>query len=431
MNWLKRLFSRPSAPEADMQRVLESVKKGLGPELAGVLAYGSWASGEFIEGYSNIDLLILTRRLDAETMKRMAPIASLWRNLNGVKPRVFSMQELKAFSEALPMEFGDIAENRRLLYGEDPFLKMQVSQARLVDELEAEIRNRLVKLRQRYLLCGGAPDELRSLLIGVTASFFPVLRAFLRLKNRRAPRQRVRLIEECCRNYRFSRRTLLQAHDLRYGRKNAERLDVTDLFNRIVLELQLMADQASRMRGASPVSGHAASPPRAYAEGGEGQDGRSDRGDRGDRSERGDRRDRERGRDRDRSERGGRSGGGDRSQKLAQVRQLMQEASSRKKWEPKEPERFVADEFSRDTTLSPGARFGWDRAWQSERRAKGYVPVLEPKEPVAEEEPYTDEELEPQAALQEELAAPVTAAPEVIESEPVSGQESVAASPQE
>src|SRR5260221_8929746 len=121
----------------------------------------------------------MTRRLDAETMKRLAPTAGQWRSLGAIKPRVFSMQELKAFSEALRMEFADTADNRRLLFGEDPFLKLQVPRARLVEELEAEIRNRLVKLRQRYLLCGGDLNELRGLLIAVTASFFPILRAFL------------------------------------------------------------------------------------------------------------------------------------------------------------------------------------------------------------------------------------------------------------
>jgi hypothetical protein len=399
MNFLKRLFGASVKPEAAVQLVVDSAKKALGEELVGILAYGSWASGEFIEGFSNVDLLVLVKRLDPETLKRMAPTVSSWRAYKGVKPRVFSMQELRAFSEALPMEFGDIAENRRLLAGEDPFLKLQISNERLLEELEAEVRNRLVKLRQRYLLCGGNQDEVRGLLIAVTASFFPILRGFLRLKRRKAPRQRVRLIEECCRNYRFSRRTLLQAHDLRYGRKNAERLDVADLFSRVLFELQGMAETAARMRSEGGAGGGS----REHAErGGERGERGGERGERGDR-ERGerDRGDRDRGdrggrgRDRERGERG-RSGGGDRNAKLAQVRQLMQEAGARKKWEPKEPERFVADEFSRDISLSYSARFGWDRAWQPERKAKGYVPVLPPKPEVAEEEPYSDDELNPE-----------------------------------
>jgi hypothetical protein len=91
---------------------------------------------------------------------------------------------------------------------------------------------------------------------------------------------------------------------------------------------------------------------------------------------------------------------------MGQVRQMIQEASQRKKWEPKETERFQSDEFSRDLGLTLSARFGWDKAWQPERRAKGYVPVA--PEPVAVEEPTYEEEFG-EAAQAEEAAAAAAA----------------------
>ncbi|MES2201761.1 MAG: hypothetical protein V4498_05880 [candidate division FCPU426 bacterium] len=409
MNLLQRLFGRGggttgSGPDQEIAAVVESAKQGLGPDLVGVLAYGSWASGEFVAGHSNVNLLVITRRLDPETLKRLAPIAGQWHKLSGVKPLLFSATELKAFSDAFPMEFGDIAENHRLLTGEDPFQRMQVSYHRLLDELETEIRNRLVKLRQRYLLSGGSLEEARALLAATAGSMFPILRAFLRLKRRRPPNQRVRLIEECCRNYRFGRRTLLQAHDLRYGRKNAETIDTVELFNHMVAELQGMAEQVQRMRSEGPQASGAAAAPQALAPGQGGEDRDRERGDRP--------RDRDRDRDREHPRRRESFGakGGDRSAKLAAVRALIQDASGRKKWEPREPERFLSDEFSRDAGLSSAARFGWDRAWQPERRAKGYVPKLEPVEAPAEEEPYSDEEVDPQLEVPAEPAAAETMA---------------------
>lgn len=216
--------------------------------------------------------------------------------------------------------------------------------------------------------------------IGDTAkSLFPVLRAFLRLKKRKAPRQRVRLIEEACRSYRFSRRTLLQVHDLRYGRKNADRIETWPLFDKLLQELSQMADEAGRSvpAGAAVLEER----PGRRSEGRE----RSERPERGDRTE-----GRERGERGERRDSPNRNGGGDRGNKISQVRQLIQEASQRKKWEPKDPERFQSDEFSRDGSLSLSARFGWDKAWQPERRAKGYVPVVS-EAPVVEEPSYEEE----------------------------------------
>lgn len=389
MNWLKRLFGGASAsPDEAIAVSTDTARAAVGADLVAVFAYGSYATGEFIEGHSDVNLLFVTRRLDAEMLKKLAPVAAGWKKFSKLKPLFFSLPELKAYSESFPMEFGDIAENRRLIGGEDVFLKIEPSSARLASELESEVKNRLIKLRQRYLLSGGDDDATRSLLSATAGSLFPVLRAFLRLKKRKPPKQRVRLIEEACKAYRFSRRTLLAAHDLRYGRKNAERIEVAPLFEKMIQELTLMAELASK----------------GGEGGGEGRSERSERPERGDRQDREEREERgggrSRGRDREREQ--GRRGGPDRGNKLAQVKQLIQEASQRKKWEPKETERFQSDEFSRKLELSPSARFGWDRAWQPERRAKGYVPVV--AEPVLVTEPTYEEEFG-EAAQAEEAAA--------------------------
>jgi len=247
MNWLKRLFGGGNAsPDEAIAQATDSARAALGTDLVAAFAYGSYATGEFVEGHSNVNLLFVTRRLDPETLKKLAAVAAKWKKFSSLKPLFFSLAELKAYSDSFPMEFGDIAENRTLIGGEDVFLKIEPSTARLAEELESEIKNRLIKLRQRYLLSGGDENVTRGLLGATAGSLFPLLRAFLRLKKRRPPKQRVRLIEEACRAYRFNRRTLLQAHDLRYGRKNAERIETWPLFEKLIQELTLMAELVSK-----------------------------------------------------------------------------------------------------------------------------------------------------------------------------------------
>ena len=406
MNWLKRLFGGGSAsPDEAIAQATDSARAALGTDLVAAFAYGSYATGEFVEGHSNVNLLFVTKRLDPETLKKLAAVAAKWKKFSSLKPLFFSLAELKAYSDSFPMEFGDIAENRALIGGEDVFQKIEPSTSRLAEELESEIKNRLIKLRQRYLLSGGDENVTRGLLAATAGSLFPLLRAFLRLKKRRPPKQRVRLIEEACRAYRFNRRTLLQAHDLRYGRKNAERIETWPLFEKLIQELTLMAELVSKPIAADAGGGDERGP-RRDAERPERNDRpeRSERGDRPERGERGGRRDRDRDRDRDRVE----SRGGDRGAKMSQVKQLIQEASQRKKWEPKEAERFQSDEFSRDLGLTLSARFGWDKAWQPERRAKGYVAAK--PEPVAVEEPTYEEEFGEAAQAEEAAAAAASVA---------------------
>jgi hypothetical protein len=380
MQFLKRLFARRFDPAVAAEQCVQGFKAALGPDLVSVAAFGSWAVGEYVDGHSDLNILVVTQRLDAETLKKLAPAVDAVSS-SQCRPLVFSQSELRRFAEAFPLEFQDMAETRKVLTGQDPFQRLEGGSARLAEELESEARNRLIKFRQRWLQTGGLEEPARQLAVSTIGAILPLLRGLLRLKKRKPPRQRVRVIEDACRQFRLSRRTLLQAHDLRYGRKNAGRIDAVGLLDRLLSELERLAEICAKTR--EEDGGH----------GGE----RSERGERG---ERGDRERRNGGERR-------RPLGGDKNKRLADVRQAVADAGAKKRWEPKEPERFVSDEMARDTNLSLAARFAWDRAWQSERRAKGYVPVKPP-------------EIEPPAPEPEEGAAP---APAVA----LSGEEAAAA----
>jgi hypothetical protein len=107
--------------------------------------------------------------------------------------------------------------------------------------------------------------------------------------------------------------------------------------------------------------------------------------------------------------------GGDRNKRLAEVRQMVLDAALKKRWEPKEPDRFATDDMARDATLSLAARFSWDRAWQPERRAKGYVPVKppEPEAPAPEDSEASELVALPAQQLSTEEAAAAAWADEV------------------
>ena len=53
MNFFQRLFARRFDANATATQAAESFKKALGPDLVGVLAFGSWAVGEYVEGHSD------------------------------------------------------------------------------------------------------------------------------------------------------------------------------------------------------------------------------------------------------------------------------------------------------------------------------------------------------------------------------------------
>ncbi len=414
MNFFKRLFARRFNADATATQAATAFKQALGQDLVGVLAFGSWAVGEYVEGHSDLNLLVVAKRLDADVLMRLTPVA-LSLSHPSLTLRIFNQGELRRFAEAFPLEFQDMAEAHKLLAGEDPFARLDVPSAHLAFELLSESRVRLIKFRQKLVQGVGLDDAAARVLVGSTlAAILPLLRGLIRLKKRKPPKQRVRVIEEACKLFRLSRRTLLQAHDIKYGRKNAGGIDAAALLERLREELENLAELCAKLHEEGGGA-EAHRPSRETKEGrelrSEAVEGRESGGgrdrDRGGRE--GGRRDfrEHRGRDRDRDH-GGRRGalGGDKTKRLAEVRQLIIEAGQKKRWEPKEPERFLSDDVARDSALSLGVRFAWDRAWQPDRRKKGYVP---PKPVVADAPSQTQEEAwaEEAAEITAQAEAPV------------------------
>ena len=431
MNFFQRLFARRFDANATATQAAESFKKALGPDLVGVLAFGSWAVGEYVEGHSDLNLIVVCKRLDADVLKRLTPATRALRHPL-LTVRFFNQNELRRFAEAFPLEFQDMAESRKLLVGEDPFARLDVPSVHLAFELLSESRVRLIKFRQKLVQGVGMDLAEARVLVGSTlGAILPMLRGLIRLKKRKPPKQRVRVIEEACKLFRLSRRTLLQAHDIKYGRKNADSIDAVGLLERLREELERLAELCAKLHEEGGGAAVSASSSEGRSEGrNDGRsevrnDGRSEGRDNG-REHRGSGEREHRGRDRDRDHGGRRSPGlgGDKNKRLAEVRQLIIEAGLKKRWEPKEPERFLSDDVARDTALGVGIRFAWDRAWQPDRRKTGYVapkPVELEVPTQTEEEAWADEaaEISAEAAAKEALELGVE--PPVAELTPVLG----------
>ena len=349
MQWLRRLFQREVDPQVQVNEATEAFKRALGSDYICSAVYGSLASNEFVQGHSDINFIVVAKRLDETTLKKLSSCAR-WLDTGLFKTLLFSMEELKAHAASFPMEFTDIQENRRVTGGEDVFRKLEIDPGQMLCQLENVLRDNLMRCREAVARSGGNETVLKNAVAESMGGLFSVLRGMLKVRRRRVPRQRVRLIEECSRNYRLKRRLLLQAHDLRYGRKNADRIQVDQLAFRYLGEVERLAQLVSKMK----------------EEGVPAEEGRSTSS----------------GHRRRRSERANTP---ERQKKLVEVQELLISASQRRRWEPREMDRFASDDVSRDAALSMALRFGWDRKWFPGRPASSQTMEVQEELPPLED----------------------------------------------
>jgi hypothetical protein len=142
---------------------VERLVEAAGSNLLSVNLYGSAATGEFHAKHSDVNLLCLFEHVDAETLACINPVTRRWARKGHPVPLVFAADELVRAADVFAIELVDIKASHRVLYGTDLLASIDVPMALHHLEVERELRQTLVRLREHYL----AGDGSRKTVLGL------------------------------------------------------------------------------------------------------------------------------------------------------------------------------------------------------------------------------------------------------------------------
>ena len=154
-----------------MEKLLAEFKEKLqtaaGANLKAVVLFGSAARGEYHERHSDLNVLLLLERAQAQDLEALHPAAAWWERKKLPAPQVFTLGELRASADIFAIELLDMKAHHRMIYGEDFFQELTVPLDLHRLQVERELRTNWVKLRQAILL---APPKDRVLIALMDAS---------------------------------------------------------------------------------------------------------------------------------------------------------------------------------------------------------------------------------------------------------------------
>lgn len=166
----------------------------LGEALHGVTLFGSVARGEYVEGVSNINVLVLVDDIGPAMLRRVAPIGERWA-AEGLAPLLMEDEEWRRASDVFTIELLDMRDAHEVLRGRDPLGEMPADSGPLRLQAERELRSKLLLLRSGLMRTASIPEGTGALLIAALPSFLTYLRAALRLAGRTVPAASAELIE--------------------------------------------------------------------------------------------------------------------------------------------------------------------------------------------------------------------------------------------
>jgi hypothetical protein len=212
------------------EEMVENINRALPGKLCSAILYGSAAAGDFVAGRSNYNLLLVVDGLGLAELDALATPASQWTKAGHRPPLLFTRGQLRSSVDVFPIEIMDMQRSRRVLFGEDPLADLVVSHEQLRLQVERELKEKLLALREGYLLAGGKPRYIVALLTSSLAGFLVLFRAALRLFQEEVPAAKLDALPLLAKHVPFDPQPLLTVDDLKHRRRKARALSAPALF---------------------------------------------------------------------------------------------------------------------------------------------------------------------------------------------------------
>jgi len=159
-----------------LDKTVQQLRDSLGDNLYSCCLYGSAVRGNFIEGVSDLNLIIILNESTPVAHQAIAQILGADRQID---PFILSRRGLPGDARAFAPKFASIKRNYRVLYGADPFQAVQLDPNLERFLCEQALRNLHLRIVYAFVLRGrdrGYEKFLVRSLIPIFAQFSEVLR---------------------------------------------------------------------------------------------------------------------------------------------------------------------------------------------------------------------------------------------------------------
>jgi predicted nucleotidyltransferase len=164
------------APEKLLDEFVERMRAAAGTNLLAAILYGSVASGDYVAGYSDVNLLCVLRETSFAAIEALAPVIEWWGKKKHRMPLLMGAEEMRRSADVFSIEFLDMRRNHRVLWGEDILKTLEIPLRLHRAQVEYELREKTILLRQRLLMVSGNDEAKWELLLRSLPAFGTLFR---------------------------------------------------------------------------------------------------------------------------------------------------------------------------------------------------------------------------------------------------------------
>src|SRR5579863_8892388 len=160
----------------DLKELVTKLEHAFSGRLVSVVLYGSAASGSGPLGarqdkLADLNVLCVLKEITPQELSEAEPVLRWWRGKKHPSPLLMSEEEAHNSADSFPIEFRDMKDHRKLLFGVDVIADVKVDTKYHRVQVEHELRAKLFRLRQQGAQVLSDPQKLLTLCVDSVATF--------------------------------------------------------------------------------------------------------------------------------------------------------------------------------------------------------------------------------------------------------------------
>ncbi len=233
--------------EKRLNQLVDKCKQAHGAGLVSVILYGSAAAGDYQGAISDLNIFCVLERVGVEELRKSEKIVNWWRELGNPAPLLMARDEVRKSTDCFPIEFHDMQERRRVLYGEDVVAGLEIVDRYYRARVEYELRAKLLRLRQKAAGIFSDRGAVLLLMEESISTFCVLGRHALRLRDGDAPWKKREIAAALVENFGLAAAPLDTLLDLREGKLKPRQVDPSMLFEAYLREITVLVDAVDRI----------------------------------------------------------------------------------------------------------------------------------------------------------------------------------------
>jgi hypothetical protein len=219
-------------PEKRVDEFVGRLKDAAGDNLESVVLYGSAVTGDYDPEFSNVNLLCFVRDSSFPKLKAISPAVQWWFKEGQRAPLLITKEELARSSDVFVIELMDIRRQHKVLFGPDLVSGLEIPMHLHRAQLEYELREKLILLRQHLLLAANDNDHMWNLLLHSLPAFATLFRHAVIAQDQPVPATKREAVQQLAASLHFDATPFENLLDVREHRANRSQFQVQEVATR-------------------------------------------------------------------------------------------------------------------------------------------------------------------------------------------------------